>query len=190
MTNDFSIAWMFFSWSGRLGRLRYFIGILLVAVLSAVTSETMSKSAFSLITSLLLLYVGLALEAKRLHDIGLGALWIVWLNLLFFAWGIGTAVFLIPWSGVHHIAAETFMKSAIFWLIVGCVLPVAGKAAWLIFFPGSEGANPFGPAAPESEPTPTRRMVRSIAPMAPASAAPLIQRSAVRGRSGFGRRGR
>jgi uncharacterized membrane protein YhaH (DUF805 family) len=187
MTNEFSVFWILFGWDGRLGRLKYFVAFLAVTILSFLASKTLPKGALSLVT-LLVLYVGLTLEAKRLHDIGLSALWIIWLNFLVLLWGVGTAVFLIPWHGMHQLPRGDFMKSWFLWMLVGCVLPLLGKAAWLIFYPGSEGTNPFGPAPGEAEPLPMRSAARDIVSMP--SVASSVMAPSVRGRSGFGRRGR
>lgn len=114
-------AWLFFSTSGRLGRLNYFLSCIAINVVGSALNFALHAIFFKLLSIqngspemllstfavlLLWLYSYIALSAKRMHDIDLSAhcLWLL----------------LVP--------------------IVGLVIPLI-----LLFMPGSKNSNRYAP---------------------------------------------
>ena len=81
-TNDRgSVAWMLFSFEGRLSRSQYWLcwlgamGVLLPSYLAA---ALISEDLFMMIVLLSLIpaaWIGIAIEVKRWHDLGMSGLW-------------------------------------------------------------------------------------------------------------------
>lgn len=137
-----------FNWNGRFARLQYFgYGILssvvaLVAGLLFASLYAADNIALSIIATLALVaivcgyaYSNMAITAKRLHDLGYGAINVLWIWLLNVA------------SGATQQASPG----------LSAVLSVVGLGVtlYLLFAPGNPGSNAYGdspvaPAAPAS----------------------------------------
>jgi uncharacterized membrane protein YhaH (DUF805 family) len=136
------------------------------------------------------LLVHLALEAKRWHDMGRSALWILWTSLGFTFWAGFTLIVMVPWSSLAHIgkgAAIALMIGSLgHWFLAGVVLPLLIKMGWLAFGPGTAGFNDYDfPDRPNlfGEPADGRNQSHSANPPRTVSS----QRSEAR--PTFGRRG-
>lgn len=187
--------WYFFDWRGRIGRLSFFAGYFGSAII-AVALERAARPwpilVFLVFSAGLL--VNLSLEAKRWHDMGRSALWILWTSLGIGFWFGFTMIAMVPWSSLAHpvrgaangAAGASIIASLGYWLLAGVVLPLLLKMGWLAFGRGAAGFNEydfperpslFGGAADE------RQHDRSESP----PRIPSSQSSGVR--STFGRRG-
>jgi hypothetical protein len=72
-----TFLWFLFDWRGRIGRSPYRIAWLVVALFAASLDYLPVKGdAFLASIAALQLVVALALDSKRLHDIGLSAIWL------------------------------------------------------------------------------------------------------------------
>jgi uncharacterized membrane protein YhaH (DUF805 family) len=96
--------WFLFDWRGRIGRSPYRIAWLVVALFAAALDYLPTgMGAFLLGFAALQLIVAAALDAKRLHDIGLSALWLVATSVA----GVAVAAFLVDSSpALAHALSE------------------------------------------------------------------------------------
>jgi uncharacterized membrane protein YhaH (DUF805 family) len=127
-----------FGFHGRIGRVTYFgfnvmntvAGALVVTVAVANMvrhndqSSVMLSLALMAVTLIALMWSGLALLIKRLHDIGLAGTHAIWIYLL----GISSGA----------IAAHSAMLGATL------MLANLGVALWLLFQRGQDSANRYG----------------------------------------------
>jgi uncharacterized membrane protein YhaH (DUF805 family) len=96
-----SIGSLLFSAKGRIARKSFWIGygpmLVVTLALGAYARADMDNrmvSSLTLLISLILLYPMICIFAKRLHDIGLSG----WLQLLYWAVGVGFAIFVLSRS--------------------------------------------------------------------------------------------
>ena len=83
---------LFFNWDGRLNRIQYIRSILTIVVITALFTSIVfiidgqTKSSWALIAFytiyLSYAYTGMVLTAKRLHDIGYGAINLIWIVII------------------------------------------------------------------------------------------------------------
>ncbi|MEK0084369.1 DUF805 domain-containing protein [Benzoatithermus flavus] len=143
-----------FSLNGRLSRLAYFgygslawaIGAVLIVVGAVGLAATDSGHGAQAIGLLLVLsavgfifWTSIAIAAKRLHDLGLSALNLVWICLL---------------DGVCSGISEVARPSEPVLAFVLSLVPL-GVGLWLLFAPGQPHDNPFGPASGKAGPQAT-----------------------------------
>jgi uncharacterized membrane protein YhaH (DUF805 family) len=126
----------YFSFDGRLARLRFFgrsifvgVGAAAVSIASVPFFSTDTRLGYwagvlVLIMALALLAVGLAsLTIRRLHDLGLSGYHAIW---------VGAAQ--VGWAVLSRAPPEK--------LVFG--LPLAAVCLWITFWPGNRKANRFG----------------------------------------------
>jgi uncharacterized membrane protein YhaH (DUF805 family) len=134
-----------FSFKGRVARLPYFLhgllNMLAVGALSLLTIPMFQAGGGGVAIGILLgvalfaevIWVGLALQVKRLHDLGMSGLHMIWIVLLSSA------------AGAVGNTAPT--------LAILIYLAYIGVAAWMLFAPGQPESNQFGPAPTAATPT-------------------------------------
>lgn len=142
---------LFGSFKGRIGRAKFWFGMLLLAIVSpfsigTVLSDNPFEKALDLVKQLgfaglgwsLLLLIGVAaLMTKRLHDRGRSG---IYAALFYLPAAVAALLYVFP---NNQFAAEIVNWSS--WIIA-----FAGTAgAWFLiqlgFFPGNDGANKYGP---------------------------------------------
>ena len=127
-----------FGFDGRLGRLAY-LGYWVLAIVAQSLMTSVAGLLFKMggngpivggiITALIMgfgVWAMLALQVKRLHDIGYSGLHVIWITVL----GLGTVI----------MAAMAPILAVIGGLMGLCVF------LWLLFAPGQPEANKFGPS--------------------------------------------
>ncbi|MDQ7248715.1 DUF805 domain-containing protein [Dongia sedimenti] len=134
-----------FSWDGRLGRLAYFgysillvtilvvLGLVLLLPLRNAEGATGVTVAIMVILTVMGTVGGFCLAAKRLHDLDLSAwhyVWMVFFPAIFN--GFGAAFRQLDMPGPALMTA-----------LLGLVISF-GIGLYLLFWPGSDGANRFG----------------------------------------------
>jgi len=126
-----------FDFDGRIGRVTYLLYSILNWLMTAVfiiVGLVLTKPGLTVIAGILLVFaamfsltwVSLALTVKRLHDTGHSgahALWIVLLAIL---------------------AASTAFSNPVLAFVL--LAAIVGIFCWLVYAPGDEGRNLFGPA--------------------------------------------
>ena len=139
-----------FSLQGRIGRLRYLAfswpTVLLSVVLGLVAALThpVNRMVLVVVVGVLWLWMPLRLMALRMHDLNQSAKWLLALMLLP---GVGFALGKPQWG---------MLLSGLFWLV----------ALLLIFLPGSESENDYGPPPGANTPWVTAGAVLFLALMA------------------------
>ena len=143
-----NVAQLFFGFSGRINRAKYWLGILVYVIIALIMAslgyaadQTTPFQLLSLIINIGVFISGLALGIKRLHDRDKSGWWLLLFYMLPSAlFGLGALIFLY---GVGSEAAGG--------LIIGVILYVLGLAAlvWAIvelgFLRGTLGPNRYGP---------------------------------------------
>jgi uncharacterized membrane protein YhaH (DUF805 family) len=143
-----NVAQLFFSFTGRINRTKYWIGIavfVIIAIISGTVAyigeETPALHVLGFIIDVALLIAGLAVGAKRLHDRDKSAWWL----LVFY---IVPSVLLVIGSlmffyGIGAESAGGVIGSVVFYALG------LGVLIWAIvelgFLRGTIGANRFGP---------------------------------------------
>ena len=147
-----NVAQLFFSFTGRINRAKYWVGILvfiviglLMGLLAYAAEEILAFELLSIVVNIALLIAGLALGAKRLHDRDKSAWWLlVYYILPVILFIAGTLLFL------HHIKTED-AAGAIGLALAALALVLAIWAFVQIgCLRGTRGANRFGPDPLES----------------------------------------
>lgn len=142
---------LFASFRGRIGRAGFWFGIILLAVVSpfsigTVLSDNPFEKSLSLVKELgvtgfgwsLLLLIGVAaLMTKRLHDLGRSG---IYAALFYLPAAVAALLYVLPNNALAGNIAQ--------WS--GWIIAFAGTAGvWFLFqlgfFPGTEGANRYGP---------------------------------------------
>lgn len=146
-----NITHVLFSPNGRIGQQEYWIGILILIAANIVASFI---PLLGLLISLALIWVGIAVYGKRLHDAGKSA----WLHALPWAVSIvlmtigivmaGGAVFAAMIGGGDDVDVATMMAGAgaasLFFLL--SFLVWIAYTIWVGVLKGEAGDNRFGPA--------------------------------------------
>lgn len=125
------------SWDGRIARLQYFGYNILIVILAALAAcigiglITVNNTGLSIIATIFLIivfafyvYASMTIMAKRLHDIGYGAINIIWIWLL----------------GVASTAIE--QSSPTFGMILSLIS--LGISLYILFAPGQPFPNQYG----------------------------------------------
>ena len=127
---------VFLNWDGRLNRIQYFgysvatilAALFLIMILVAIGSANNAAAAiaflFGTVVFAFYAYAGMTITVKRLHDIGFGAINVLWIWLINFSSG--------AFSGVNNTISILFS-------IVGI-----GISLYLLFAPGVAGTNQYG----------------------------------------------
>ena len=158
---------------GRANRAQYWysyasviIVTLLLSILSAIPFLGLIFALVSFLFSLAIIIPGITITARRLHDIGLSALWIIWYGIAAFVAMILSYVVIILGGVMQSVGTVYF---GIFLLVV---VLIAAAVVWIFFMAkkGDEGANKFGEA-----PVLQSLDTFSKAQVAPAQQAPATQ---------------
>jgi uncharacterized membrane protein YhaH (DUF805 family) len=141
-----NLLWLLFDWRGCISRGTYRIGLLVAVLLNqGIAYGTDAPQTTRLALSALSFVMVLALEAKRFHDIGRSAAWILWVNLATLPIG------LLIRAAVPDIfelleADETLPMVSLLpqvWPVQGAVLGLAlgsfAKGLWLSFARSTHG---------------------------------------------------
>jgi uncharacterized membrane protein YhaH (DUF805 family) len=126
-----------FDFDGRIGRLAYLLYTILnwlVTAMLVVAGLVLTRPGLTMIPGILLvvaasvglIWVSLALTVKRLHDTGHSGAHAIWIALL----------------GVLGVVAAS--HGSVLALVPAAA--VVGVFSWLVYAPGDEGRNLFGPA--------------------------------------------
>ncbi len=132
-----------FDFDGRIGRIAYLLYTILdwlVTAMVVVAGLVLTRPGLTMIPGILLvaaaavslIWVNLALTVKRLHDTGRSGAHAIWIALL----GALTVV-----SAFHRSVLALVLAAAI-----------VGVFCWLVYVPGDEGRNLFGPAPDGARP--------------------------------------
>ena len=201
--------WFLFDWRGRIDRRSYRLALLvlvLVHKLFGVIPDRLPALALGLLAGKLV--ISTALDAKRLHDTGASAIWILLTDLL-----AAAGVLALEQSG----SVSDGLLSSIFeqvlmldgaalpvpaWLLSGFVLGSVLRGPWLAWAASSPGANgyDFDPrarlnAAPEAEEAfnadrlIARALAKQQAPATPQGPSGGLRPAGPARRASFGRRG-
>lgn len=154
-----SLLWLLFDWRGRISRSTYRAGLLMTVLLNeAVTYGTDAPQTTRFVLTALSVVIVLALEAKRFHDIGRSAAWILWVNLATLPIG------LLIRAAVPDIfdlvdVTETLPVIRLLpevWFVQGALLGLAlgssVKGLWLSFAPSTKDESAYAPVARENAP--------------------------------------
>lgn len=143
------------NFSGRARRTEFWYFILfsiLLMIVAMVLDAICFGHPYKLFYSLVALFLflpQLAVSARRLHDTGRSAKWLLWNYLALLVWIIALVI-----SGLSTLTGET--AAAVGFLVVLCVGGL-GFLVWEIFFlvwfclPGTPGANKYGPDPKQDE---------------------------------------
>ena len=143
------------NFSGRARRTEFWYFILfsiLLMIVAMVLDAICFGHPYKLFYSLVALFLflpQLAVSARRLHDTGRSAKWLLWNYLALLVWIIALVI-----SGMSTLTGET--AAAVGFLVVLCVGGL-GFLVWEIFFlvwfclPGTPGANKYGPDPKQDE---------------------------------------
>lgn len=127
-------------------------GLLMVACVLLATQVLMGLAlwqtgvgfdgAAALVLKLGFFWLALAAAAKRLHDCGLSARWILWSTLILITWCFVLATTLaIAYGPEALIPGSTPFNLA----LAGMITPIFAATLWLHFAPGEAQANKYGP---------------------------------------------
>lgn len=143
-----TISKHYVDFDGRVGRAQYWWYIAVYAVLgllvSIVGSITFSGGGLRALYGLVLFLPTLGLTARRLHDIGRTASWVL---LLAVPWALTILMGIFTLISLFTFGFITLL--AVFWPIIGLIW--LGVACLLIYFcaqPGMPGPNEYGPPPP------------------------------------------
>ena len=142
--------WFLFDWRGRIDRTTYRVALLalvLIHKLFDVVPDHMPAMALFFLA--LKFVINMALDAKRLHDTGASAIWIVGSDLIGMA-----GVFALMQSGVVNpkLLAAAYDQLLMLgdsgvslppWLLGGVAVGTVLRSPWLAYAPSSKGANAF-----------------------------------------------
>jgi uncharacterized membrane protein YhaH (DUF805 family) len=100
-------------------------------------------SAIDFAINAVLLWLGLAAIAKRMHDLDVSVWRVFWFAMLLAIVAVVASV-----AAVYSLGEDAMLPGHLGYLIVAAVVfgPAIGATAWLHFAVGSEAANRFGPA--------------------------------------------
>jgi uncharacterized membrane protein YhaH (DUF805 family) len=153
-----SLLWLLFDWRGCIGRVTYRVGLLVtVLVNEAVAYATDAPQTTRLALTALSFAIVLSLEAKRFHDIGRSAAWIVWVNLAALPIGLlirATVPDIFDLLEVDETLPAISLLPQV-WPVQGAVLGLAlgsfVKGSWLSFARSTSGENAYARAAGEDK---------------------------------------
>jgi uncharacterized membrane protein YhaH (DUF805 family) len=144
-----------FDWRGVLNRAAYRrnLSILVLVDLIIGRLDLLSESASYGWTALITI-IGLSFNARRYHDMGRSAAWIVWANLVFAAVAVAIFQFIpnildsIPLPEGWRVDAA---GEAVFWrfvlpAVVGAICGNIVQSLWLMVAPSAEAPNPYATA--------------------------------------------
>jgi uncharacterized membrane protein YhaH (DUF805 family) len=164
-----SLLWLLFDWRGRISRSTYRAGLLVTVLLNeTVAYATDASQTTRLALTGLSFAIVLALEAKRFHDIGLSAAWILWVNLATVPIGLlvkaaAPDVFDIIASNhalpLNELLPDIrFLPGAVLGLALGSTL----KGVWLSFAASSTDENAYTRASREDKVAPDAALADAL----------------------------
>jgi uncharacterized membrane protein YhaH (DUF805 family) len=132
-SNDQGFIWLFFSFQGRLSRLGFLGGNLLL-LMAGFASSFASKVVFLFVAlQVFLFWAGISLGAKRLHDMSLSGFWVL---LPFSAF---TALFTALWFGAASFIPSLIGIAILLNVVSGPVLaPFISMLPYMPLFFGQE----------------------------------------------------
>jgi hypothetical protein len=150
--NPMTILLGLFDWRGVLSRAAYRRNLsILVLVNLLIGRLDLLHGPASEVWTVLSAAMGLSFDARRYHDLGRSAAWIVWANLIFGALAIVVFQFipnvldyvpLLAALGIDPNADVVFGRFVIP-AIVGVVVGNIVQSLWLAYAPSMTGANPY-----------------------------------------------
>lgn len=113
--------------------------VVVFGVVSAFHVDVQSPAIYLLDAAFL--WLGTCAVAKRLHDLGISARWILWAALAIVAWATALAAVLVLGLGITEVEPGS---TAMIVAAVGTSLPVFALTLWLHLTPGVPGPNRYG----------------------------------------------
>ncbi len=136
---------MLFDPRGRADRVDMLIAAGIVVVVEAgLALSGLEDNLFAWLAKGCALWIGIAVSAKRLHDLGYSAWWLAAGAAGLCMWSAFLAFGFLIFLGPAELEQGSFGLAALFGLIM---LPAVGIGLWLHLAEGETLANRFGPAA-------------------------------------------